>query len=225
MASNPEHTYDDFDPVSDLLPEKECDTLLLYLPGFRKDQLKVQITSSRILRISGERPTGENNKWKRFRKEFNVPSNVDVTKMTAKYEGGILYIRQPKLITPATTEQQQNQGKTAAEPTASQPQQEAPTEGKMEKKDAEDEMERKEKDETTAQDNKDKKGKRALDELRKQVGGGSELFKELRKPEKLIRLAVYVILVLILGFHITKMFKSFTKIEEQSILENSHQEF
>ncbi|XP_021720617.1 inactive protein RESTRICTED TEV MOVEMENT 2-like [Chenopodium quinoa] len=225
MANTSERKYEDFEPVSDLLSEKECDTLLLYLPGFRKEQLKVQLTTSRILKISGERPIGD-NKWKRFHKEFNVPSNIDMKDMTAKFEGGILYIRQPKLITPATTEQKHDEGKTAAEAErpASQPQYEAPTEGKTEQKDKEDKMEKKEKDETPAKDQVGSKVKHELNEIRKQVGGRSELFKELRKPGTQKRLAVYVILILILGFQAIKMFKSFTKVEEKSVMEYDHHE-
>lgn len=53
---------------------------------------------SRILKVSGERQIG-NNKWRRFSKEFTVPSSCDTKGITAKFEGGILYLRQPKLIT------------------------------------------------------------------------------------------------------------------------------
>lgn len=35
-----------------------------------------------------------------FQKEFPVSSNYDPNKITAKFERGILYVRQPKLITP-----------------------------------------------------------------------------------------------------------------------------
>lgn len=164
--------------------------------------------------------------------------------MTAKYEGGILYIRQPKLITPAATEQHDHvqtaaeapapavepvdQAKNTAEPPAPQLEQEAPSEEKVEKKEEreEDAVHRVQKDEISEEKNKDRKEKHVLDETRKQVlGGGSELFKELRKPENLKRVAVYVTLLLILGYHITKMFRSFTKVDEQSIMEYDHQEF
>ncbi|KNA18911.1 hypothetical protein SOVF_066380 [Spinacia oleracea] len=222
MANTVERKYEDFDPVSDLLSEKECDTLLLYLPGFRKEQLKVQLTTSRILRISGERPTGD-NKWKRFNKEVHVTSNVDMKEMTAKFEGGILYIRQPKLITPAEPAATAAPAEPAA-PAEQLQDQQGPTGGNMEKKE-EGEMDRKEKDEISAESNEERKGKWWMNELREQVGVRIQLFKELSKPEKLRRLAVYVVLLLILVFQITKMFKSFTKVEEQTVLEFNHQEF
>ncbi|CAA0805946.1 HSP20-like chaperones superfamily protein [Striga hermonthica] len=89
-----------FEPLSDFVQEAECDTLLVYLPGFTKEQLRVQLTKSGLLKISGTRPTGE-NKWSSFQKDFPVSANCDTTKITAKFEDGILYVRQPKLIVPA----------------------------------------------------------------------------------------------------------------------------
>lgn len=139
--------------------------------------------------------------------------------MTAKFEGGILYIRQPKLITPAATEPQQEEKQAAEAPKpqqqevqpASQPQQDTSSEEKNDKE------EEKENDE-------EKKEISKLEEINRQIKGKSELFKELRKPEKLKKLAVYCILLLILGFNIIKMFKSFSKAKEQSILEYDHEE-
>ncbi|KAK4419710.1 hypothetical protein Salat_2383900 [Sesamum alatum] len=92
-----------FEPSSDLIHEEECDTLLLYLPGFTKEQLRVQLTRSGILKISGIRPVGD-NKWSSFQKDFPVSANCDTNKISARFEGGILYVRQPKLIVPADKE-------------------------------------------------------------------------------------------------------------------------
>ncbi|KAH6814264.1 hypothetical protein C2S51_023282 [Perilla frutescens var. frutescens] len=84
-----------FEPSSDLIQEEECNTLLLYLPGFTKDQLRVQLTRTRVLKISGTRPL-TNNKSSSFQKDFPVPENCDTEKITAKFEDGILYVKQPK---------------------------------------------------------------------------------------------------------------------------------
>ncbi|XP_051134341.1 inactive protein RESTRICTED TEV MOVEMENT 2-like isoform X2 [Andrographis paniculata] len=89
-----------YKPGSDLIQEDECDTLLLYLPGFTKEQLRVQLTSTGALRISGTRPIGD-NKWSIFQETFPISANCDNNKITAKFEGGILYVKQPKLIVPA----------------------------------------------------------------------------------------------------------------------------
>ncbi|KAJ8439367.1 hypothetical protein Cgig2_022504 [Carnegiea gigantea] len=122
-VSNLNHQHEDFDPPSDWISEEACDTLLLYLPGFRKEQLRVQLTPSRILKITGERPIGE-NKWRRFQKQVPVPSNCDTREISAQFEGGILYIRQPKIITPAipAQEQPEDKGKAAQEVPKPQPQ-------------------------------------------------------------------------------------------------------
>lgn len=65
--------------------------------GFKKDQLRVQVTSTRVLRVSGERQMNE-KKWRRFCKEFSIPPHFDTNNIGAKFEAGILYIKLPKLI-------------------------------------------------------------------------------------------------------------------------------
>lgn len=94
-AANP--VYEDFEPSTELIQEKDCDTIVFNLPDFRKDQLRVQLTTSNILRITGSRPIAD-NKWKRFHKEFPVSANSNIQQISAKFEGGKLYIRLPKVI-------------------------------------------------------------------------------------------------------------------------------
>lgn len=65
--------------------------------GFKKDQLRVQVTSTRVLRVSGERQMNE-KKWRRLHKEFSIPPHSDTNNIGAKFEAGILYIKLPKLI-------------------------------------------------------------------------------------------------------------------------------
>ncbi|XP_073149561.1 uncharacterized protein [Henckelia pumila] len=92
-----------FEPSSDVIQEQDCDTLLIYLPGFRREQLRVQLAKSGTVRVSGTRPIGD-NKLSIFQKDYHVSPNCDTTNISAKFEGGILYIRQPKLIVPAEKE-------------------------------------------------------------------------------------------------------------------------
>ncbi|XP_010417863.1 PREDICTED: inactive protein RESTRICTED TEV MOVEMENT 2-like [Camelina sativa] len=87
--------YDDFEPLSNWKTEQGFEALTVYLPGFRKEQLKVQITTTRKLRVMGDRPSGA-NKWIRFRKEFPIPPNVDVDSVSAKFEGANLVVRLPR---------------------------------------------------------------------------------------------------------------------------------
>ncbi|KAJ6368981.1 hypothetical protein OIU78_001366 [Salix suchowensis] len=74
---------EDFEPSMDWVRDTGADTLQIHLPGFKKDQLKVQVTSMRVLRISGERQLSE-NRWSTFRKEIPISSNYDTNEINAK---------------------------------------------------------------------------------------------------------------------------------------------
>ncbi|XP_059431033.1 inactive protein RESTRICTED TEV MOVEMENT 2-like [Corylus avellana] len=111
--------YEDIDPSTEWAREQDHDTLILVLPGFKRDQLKVQVTSTRILRVSGERLL-DNNKWRRFQKEFPIASNIDTNSITAKYENGMLYIKHPKLLT-LTRSREQAKPAAEAKPKSDQP--------------------------------------------------------------------------------------------------------
>ncbi|KAI4382196.1 hypothetical protein MLD38_008191 [Melastoma candidum] len=113
-ANPPNRVYDDFDPTFEWAKEEGVDTLLLFLPGFRKEQLKVQITSVGNLRVTGERQVRD-NRWSRFRKEMPIKPNYDSNKITAKYENGILYVKHLKTNAPVPTEPRKD-AKPAAEP-------------------------------------------------------------------------------------------------------------
>lgn len=73
---------------------KHC---LLWL-GFKKEQVKVAVTATRKLRLTGERPTG-GNKWIRFHQEIPVPLTVDIDSVSAMFKDNKLYIRHPKVKT------------------------------------------------------------------------------------------------------------------------------
>nr|GME19328.1 inactive protein RESTRICTED TEV MOVEMENT 2-like [Ipomoea batatas] len=107
--------YEDFDPDYDQIQEPEVDTLLIHLPGFRKDQLRVQLIRTVILRISGERQL-EGNKWKRFLKEFQVSPNCDTNRISAKFQSGTLYVTLPKLITTTEGEESEDSESEPTEP-------------------------------------------------------------------------------------------------------------
>ncbi|XP_022153773.1 inactive protein RESTRICTED TEV MOVEMENT 2-like [Momordica charantia] len=94
MAVNRQRTYEDFEPPVESSQEDGCSILTIYLPGFSKEQIRVQVSSTGKLRISGERPY-RNKAWQRFHKEFQIPPNCDTSSITAKYKGGILHVRQP----------------------------------------------------------------------------------------------------------------------------------
>ncbi|RWR80413.1 Alpha crystallin/Hsp20 domain-containing protein [Cinnamomum micranthum f. kanehirae] len=91
-------TYEDFQPPSDWVREEKSDTVVLHLPGFRKEQLRVQLdNSNNYLKVTGERLIdGTSNKWSRFRKEFRTPNDCNVNAVTAKFENATLYLIMPK---------------------------------------------------------------------------------------------------------------------------------
>ncbi|KAK4741938.1 hypothetical protein SAY87_025526 [Trapa incisa] len=131
--------YDDFKPTTEWASEEGFDTLLVFLPGFKREEIKVQITSSQNLRIIGEHKVRENH-WSRFRKEFPISSNHDSHKISARFDNGILYIKHPKTIIPAkpqAVEEKESKRKLTSEtqpPPEPKPELQRPERGK-EKKD------------------------------------------------------------------------------------------
>jgi len=72
------------------------------ITGFRKEQLRVQVSSNRVLRVSGERKISE-NKWRRFRKEEPLSDSHDTSGISAKFEAGMLYVKLPKVMKPPSS--------------------------------------------------------------------------------------------------------------------------
>ncbi|XP_056169052.1 inactive protein RESTRICTED TEV MOVEMENT 2 [Syzygium oleosum] len=105
--------YEDFDPTTNWALEDTSDTLLIHLPGFKKEQLRVQISTAGNLRVMGERLVS-GNKWSRFRKELPISSNYDSNKIGAKFDNGILHVKFPKIIVPA---EPRKEAKPAVQPT------------------------------------------------------------------------------------------------------------
>ncbi|OIT07557.1 PREDICTED: inactive protein RESTRICTED TEV MOVEMENT 2-like [Nicotiana attenuata] len=88
--------YEDFVPTSMMVQEKDYDTLLFNLTGFKKEQVKVQLSKTGILNISGQRLV---YKWQRFQKDIPVSENCDKSKISARFvNGNILCVKYPKLI-------------------------------------------------------------------------------------------------------------------------------
>ncbi|KAA3471693.1 protein RESTRICTED TEV MOVEMENT 2 isoform X2 [Gossypium australe] len=117
MDSKPNVVFEEFEVPTEWVHEVADDTLIAYLPEFKKEQLKVQITSGGLLRIHGERSLG-GNKISRFSKEFPLPSNCDLSKIRANFNGGMLRVKFPK----STIQADQNQqAKTSPDPNPEAP--------------------------------------------------------------------------------------------------------
>ncbi|KAG5584480.1 hypothetical protein H5410_044914 [Solanum commersonii] len=131
----PNQVYEDFVPTTELVQEQDSDTLLLDLTGFKKEQVRVQLTRTGVVKISGQRPVAE-NKWHRFQKDFPVSQNCDKTKISAKFENGILYVKQPKLITTSSEKKDQELPTSDAQQPKDEPQ---PTSQKKDEEQTKDE--------------------------------------------------------------------------------------
>ncbi|CAF2120638.1 inactive protein RESTRICTED TEV MOVEMENT 2 [Brassica rapa] len=93
-----ERVYQEFEPATRWTSEPDAEILVADLPGFKKEQVKVAVTSTRKLRLTGERPTG-GNKWIRFHQEIPVPLTVDIDSVSAMFKDYKLYIRHPRIKT------------------------------------------------------------------------------------------------------------------------------
>ncbi|XP_039690782.1 inactive protein RESTRICTED TEV MOVEMENT 2 isoform X2 [Medicago truncatula] len=95
-----DRVYEDFEPYNEW--DKYDGRFTVMLPGYRRDQMKVQVTSKPALRLIGERPTFQ-NRWRRFKLEFPIPSDYDTDSVTATFEGGKLTVKFAKLTNPKET--------------------------------------------------------------------------------------------------------------------------
>ncbi|XP_028752464.1 inactive protein RESTRICTED TEV MOVEMENT 2-like [Neltuma alba] len=101
--------YEDIEPFFEWHTDDDFHVLVVMLPGFRRDQLKVQVTSAPILKISAQRQIG-GNRWRRVYKEFSLPSDCDPNDITAKFEAGTLKIKFSKLKTPSAKSPERDNG-------------------------------------------------------------------------------------------------------------------
>eukprot|EP01018_Ginkgo_biloba_P041299 Gb_00079 [translate_table: standard] len=107
---NPHLVEPEFEPIIDLKETPEAHILIADLPGFRREDLRVQIDNWGTLTISGERRVEElitigwtwhqiERAGHRFRRRLKVPENLNFEGINAKFELGVLYVIMPKLGT------------------------------------------------------------------------------------------------------------------------------
>ncbi|KAJ6767579.1 HEAT SHOCK PROTEIN 26 [Salix koriyanagi] len=87
-----------FQPKTEWKEENAALVLLVYLPGFLREQVRVTADEQiRYIRVDGERILS-NNTRNRFNTAYSVPKNCDLSQMKAEFANGILTIRIPKNI-------------------------------------------------------------------------------------------------------------------------------
>ena len=94
-----------FVPKVDIVENEKAFELHVSVPGMNKDDFKLDLNDN-FLTVSGERKftreKNENNfhsietQYGTFSRSFSLPENVDATKISAKYDNGILEITVPK---------------------------------------------------------------------------------------------------------------------------------
>ncbi|CAH8275803.1 unnamed protein product [Arabidopsis lyrata] len=73
-------------------------TFSVDLPGFRKEEIKVEIEDSIYLIIRTE-ATRPDQPVKSFKRKFRLPESIDMIGISAGYEDGVLTVIVPKRIT------------------------------------------------------------------------------------------------------------------------------
>ncbi|CAK7325142.1 unnamed protein product [Dovyalis caffra] len=98
VSSTSQNLQSTFQPKTEWKEEDAALVLLLHLPGFVKEQVRILTDESRsYLIVYGERML-EINIRSRFNTGYNIPKNWDLSRMKSELAGGILTIRIPKII-------------------------------------------------------------------------------------------------------------------------------
>ncbi|CAL4890825.1 unnamed protein product [Urochloa decumbens] len=74
--------------------DEDVDVVEISLPGFCKDQVRVQVDNHGVLRASGERPAS-GGRWARFNKDLLLPDSCDADAVRAMFEDEKLIITMP----------------------------------------------------------------------------------------------------------------------------------
>ncbi|WOG99546.1 hypothetical protein DCAR_0518899 [Daucus carota subsp. sativus] len=84
-------------PPSGWSQDSDSHYLVLDLPGFKKEEVRLQVNNRGEIITSGERQTVGDRLIIRFSQTFKIPENSITEKITGKFEGEVLYVTVPKL--------------------------------------------------------------------------------------------------------------------------------
>ncbi|MBN2345516.1 MAG: Hsp20/alpha crystallin family protein [Candidatus Aminicenantes bacterium] len=93
-------------PMTDIFESKDAYVFKVELPGFRREDIKVEFTGE-TLTLRGERKQEEETKNENchrlersygfFERSFTIPKNIDAKKINAELKDGVLVLTVPKL--------------------------------------------------------------------------------------------------------------------------------
>lgn len=87
--------YEEYTPVVEWSHSADASFVKIIVPGFKREEIRVLVDNHGHLRTRGERPV-EGNKWRRFQKDLQLPSDCNVDGIRAKFENEALTITLPK---------------------------------------------------------------------------------------------------------------------------------
>ncbi|RLN25507.1 15.7 kDa heat shock protein, peroxisomal-like [Panicum miliaceum] len=91
-APAPDACVADIDPKLECLDGATTYIIRLSLPGFKKEDFKVQVDSGGRLTVRGERPAG----YVRFHKAFQLPQTANPDGVAGRFDGTVLSLTVPK---------------------------------------------------------------------------------------------------------------------------------
>ncbi|KAI4374547.1 hypothetical protein MLD38_012529 [Melastoma candidum] len=112
--------------------------LLVDLPGFKKEEVKIETDRVDEVTVSGERQERE-NKFLYFERKFKVPENSDIGNTSGMLEDGILTVTVPKRVVPTMKEEpkipeKEKEPKKEIQESLAQRKEEGPREDKQEQR-------------------------------------------------------------------------------------------
>ncbi|KAK9995992.1 hypothetical protein SO802_020678 [Lithocarpus litseifolius] len=94
-APSRDHIVEEFVPYSGWTEDANGRYLLIDLPGFKKEEVKLSVDGSGNMTATGQRQVNE-DKMVCFDQSFKLPENSDVDKISGRFDGEILYVTVPK---------------------------------------------------------------------------------------------------------------------------------
>jgi len=88
-------SYEEYTPVVEWSHSPDASFAKIIVPGFKREEIRVLVDNHGHLRTRGERPL-QGNKWSRFQKDLQLPSDCNVDGICAKFENEALTITLPK---------------------------------------------------------------------------------------------------------------------------------